>query len=135
MWFYFHFVNNTLSDFHIFIFHFAFCDVSVLCLCYILMFSFFLSCIYTYSLYILDVKSLSRITHANFTYSLEFALSLSTPCDGLILRWFPWLCYFLVYMAQYDSAHLYMGMWLAFHQEIYQSGRDITLGLACTTWQ
>lgn len=70
MWFYFHFVNNTLSDFHIFIFNFPFCDVSVLSLCYILRFSFFLSCIYTYSLYILDIKSLSRIIHANFTHSL-----------------------------------------------------------------
>lgn len=29
MWFCFHFINHTLSDFHIFIFHFPFCDVSV----------------------------------------------------------------------------------------------------------
>ena len=58
------------------------------CLCYILRYSFFMSCIYMYSLYILDIKSLSRIIHANFICSLEFALSYSMLCDGLILRWF-----------------------------------------------
>ena len=88
MWFY---LTSSIIHWGIFIYLY-FIFLSVMSLFYVsvtFLGSFFLSCIYMYSLYILDIKSLSRITHANFTYSLEFALSFSMPCDGLILWWFP----------------------------------------------
>ena len=99
MWFYFHFINNTLSDFHIFIFHFPFCDVSVLCLCYIL--RFFLSVMHLYVFFIYSrykvlVKDntcklhlFSRVCTFIF-YTLRWTDSLVIP-NGYATFWCTWL--------------------------------------------